>query len=63
MEHFIEQCGRLREVREEFGLGMGEFSEIFLFTGNLEQEKSKNLLVKMWWIRESIIKQRQDGGL
>ena len=62
LEHFIEQCGRLGEVREDFFPGMGEICEILLFTSNLEPEKCKNLVVKMWRIRESIIKQRQDVG-
>ena len=54
VQHFVIECGELREIRERYGVcGAEALEEVLLFGGNGGEkvEQCKKMLEEMWKLR------------
>ena len=60
-EHFIMQCPRLAQIRQEFGVDECSIQGILGFERDKDIEKSKRFLRKIWITRKELILQMSNG--
>jgi len=62
LDHFIVECQRLQHIRLEYELETEPIQDILGFNGNINIEKKKRFLTKIWMERKRIITQERGNN-